>query len=184
VTFFLLMTAIALACSNTTSRPDSTQTLKESTSKSEKQEANPQTPNATQRVYSPLVGSGKTPSASPTVKISVDPVSLRGGQMMTVTVTVDNISSPTYLLFVRDQGVTNVPKTIGVTDENILIPGTSNSQVLEPVSAHGGSNQAVFTLRALLDGSTEVWASVIAGGATAGASAGWVSETVQVKVGK
>lgn len=182
--FFLLAAIIALACTNSKSEPTPTQTTKIPAAQTGNQGAVLSTQRATQNVYSPMVGSGVTPEATPSVKISIKPLVLKGGETVTVTVTVSNIEAPTYLLFVRDTGITGVVKTIGVTDENIPIPGKSTSQVLEVKSAYGGPDRAVFFLRALLDGTTEVWVSVISGGVTTGTATGWVSDTIQVKVGK
>ncbi len=181
---FLLAAVVALACANSKSGSAPTQTSKISAAQTVNKSGGIPTPHGTQSVYSPMVGSAGTPEATPNVEISVNPLVLKGGETVTVTVTISNIEAPTYLLFVRDNGVTNVAKTIGVTDENIPIPGKSTSQVLEVKSAIGGPDRAVFVLRALLDGSTQVWVAVITGGVTTGTSTGWVSDTIQVKVGK
>jgi hypothetical protein len=181
---FLWVAVIGLACSNSKSGPASTRTPKGIADQADDQVIPPKTPLVTQRVYSPMVGSGATPIPTPGVKISVNPVVLQGGETVTITVTIKNIEAPSYLLFVRDRGIPNASKTIGVTDENIPIPGKSTSQVLEVISTHGSAEQAIFVLRALLDGTTDVWVSVITGGVTSGTATGWVSDTVQVKVGK
>lgn len=63
--------------------------------------------------------------------------------------------------------------------------GIDRVRVLEFVSASGGGRQAIFILRAIADGTTDVWVSVIPAGLTAsGVVAGGVSQSIQVTVGK
>ncbi len=116
------------------------------------------------------------------MQIIVSSTSVSAGDLVTATVTVTNIDSPTYFLVMRDSGVTVASKILGVTDENIVLPGTRSSNVLECISANGRASQAVFVLRALLGGTTELWVSVLPGGNTVDGTPGWLSQVVQVKV--
>ena len=121
-------------------------------------------------------------SGPPRVQISVSSISVKPGELVTATVTVTNIDSPTYFLVMRDSGVTVASKILGVTDENIVLPGTRSSNVLECISARGKASQAVFVLRALLGGRTELWVSVLPGGNKVGGEKSWLSQVIQVKV--
>lgn len=126
-------------------------------------------------------GTEEPSSGPPSVHISVSSISVKPGELVTATVTVANIDSPTYFLVMRDNGVTVASKIMGVTDENIVLPGTLRSNVLECISANGRASQAVFVLRALLGGTTELWVSVLPGNSLQ-ATTGWLSQVVLVKV--
>ena len=104
---------------------------------------------------------------------------------MTVLVKPGDVGSPIYYLFVRDSGAADVTNLVGVSAGNEIYPGTNTSQVLQLVSTSGGNGQAIFILRGLGEGTTEVWASVIAGGpTTGGVVSGGVSQSMLVTVQK
>ena len=182
----VVLALIALACSN--SKPDNIQTPNTSATQSQKLEDNPRTPLATHVVFSPLIGSGGTPAAPavyPGVNIQVSSTTLKVGEEVTVTVLPGDVEQPICYLFVRDSGVGDVAHTVGVSAENETYPGTATSQVLGLISAIGENGQAVFILRGLGEGTTEVWASVIPGGpATGGVVSGGVTQSISVTVQK
>ena len=174
--FLLFSLSLGLACSNSSSKSPS------NGADSQKQSANAGTPRVTQRVYSPLVASGGTQQPTATVNIRVAPASPRVGESVTITVTVGEIASPTFLLFVRDHGVNEVGDLVRVTAGDEAQPGKGSSQIFELVSTQGESDHAIFELRAVREGTAEIWASVNLGGAEQGVSGGMVSEVLPVTV--
>jgi hypothetical protein len=183
-----------LACSDSPKK--TTQSPGQSGSHFQKTVGNPQTPFATHMVYSPLVGSGGTPAVVPTqrlLEISVNPETIKVGEKVTITVQPGDIDTPICYLYVRDSGSEDVAYTVAVSSNAEVFTGEGTSQMLELVSTKWKNGQAVFTLQGIHEGQSEMWATVIPevwattvpeDFADGGGSKLWVSQRIQITVGK
>lgn len=103
-------------------------------------------------------GTPEPPSApeeiDPYIEIGAWQTELRVGEVITVTGAPIQLGLPYYYLYLRDEGIQDVPPIAQVTYENQLTLGDGVSQVLELVSLQADMSQVVIVLRAKAPGIT------------------------------
>ncbi len=143
-------------------------------------------------VLLPDVQAGETPApqaaaaaGDPYVIVEATPTELKVGETLTLTGKPSSISSPTYYLIFRDEGVQDAAPAAHVSAANPLTALQGGSAFLELVSAEATAEGVTFLLRAKAAGVTTVQITAVGEVNKAGGGVregeGWGAALVTVK---